>query len=74
MSQRFLRLGWLKLNGEDPVVIRNHWRFMERINSCHCNWIEHLKKTYPDLKDEIFDHETERLNICSSDLDKNRQT
>lgn len=71
ISQRFLRWGWLKLTGEDPLIIRNHWKFLEKLNACHCEWIEYLKIARPDLKDEIFHHESERLKICCREVEKN---
>jgi hypothetical protein len=57
---------WLKLTGDDPVIVRGHFDRLSALNECHCFFIDRLQKEHPELKSIIEEHQRERLKACSN--------
>jgi len=73
ITRQLIRWAWLKLTGEDPVVVSRLLTDCERLNSVHVKFLEQLEHQYPNLKPEIKAHQKQRfdaINPTSKDKPK----
>jgi len=59
--KKFARWLWLKVTGEDPIVVAGHFNTLSSLNGCHVRFIEQLEKDHPELKSLIEEHQKERV-------------
>ena len=58
---RLVRWGWLRLTGEDPVVVSRYLRDLEHLNGLHVEFLIQLECRHPDLKPELDAHRQARF-------------
>jgi hypothetical protein len=56
---RLVRWYWIRRTGADPVIILNHLRAMEALNSLHEKFLDRLGAKYPKLEQEIREHRSQ---------------
>ena len=56
---RMVRWYWIRRTGADPVVVLNHLRDMEALNSLHEKFLDRLGAKYPKLEQEIREHRSQ---------------
>ena len=62
---RLVRRYWIRRTGADPVIILNHLRDLEALNSLHVEWCEQLEIKHPELKAELDKHEQQRFDLLN---------
>ncbi len=66
MTKRITRWLWLKLTGDDPVIVKGHFDTLSALNECHCRFLERLQREHPQLKSIIQQHQQEPTELCSN--------
>lgn len=56
----FIRWIWIKLTGDDPVIVRGHFDSLSALNETHCRFLDDLERNHPELKQVINAHQEER--------------
>ena len=67
--KRFARWLWLKLTGDDPVIVRGHFDSLSALNECHCRFLEKLAVEHPELQAIIEEHQIERFQVLHKDIE-----
>lgn len=66
LAKQLTRWSWLKLTGEDPVVVSGYFHSLSSLNSCHCEFLDRLDKDHPELKLVIEEHQRNRAMALDS--------
>lgn len=62
--KRLVRWLWIRLTGDDPVIVRGHFDTLSALNECHCRFLETLTREHPELHPTIDAHQQERAAAC----------
>ena len=60
---RLVRWAWTKLTLEDPVVSSNNLSQLSGLNTVHCEFLDKLGKTYPELLPLLKEHQRNRFKM-----------
>ena len=63
--KRIVRWLWLRLTGDDPIVVRGHFDTLSALNECHCRFLDTLIREHPELQSTIDAHQQDRLAACT---------
>ena len=63
--KRVVRWLWIRLTGDDPVIVRGHFDTLSALNECHCRFLDRLQSEHPELQTTIAAHQQERLAACT---------
>lgn len=66
---RFVGWLWEKLTDEDPACVSRNLTTLDRLNGCHCHFVEQLEARAAatknaELKTMIDQHQKDRFDAC----------